>query len=106
MSVLGKRKRPADINADVPSPKRMNKDIPKYGYISSDNEDDDLKSGEPNQLIKSTPPQSTNYEDYYSIHKGYDPKQKWKLFFADDYGVYKYGIEDKRCVLDKFEFYL
>ena len=80
MSVLGKRKRPKDTNEGVPSPKKLNKNVPKYGYISSDNEDDDLKSGEINQLIIPSQAQSSNYEDYFNTNKGYKEKQKWKLF--------------------------
>ena len=99
MSVLGKRKRPADINDYPQSPKRTMEMESQYEYISS--EDDDLKSGEINQLPTSTPPESTDCNDYFSRHKGYNGKQGWKLFFVDDYVKYKYGLEENKCNLDQ-----
>ena len=95
MSVLGKRRRPADINEDVQSQKKLKKNAPTYEYISSDNEDEDLKSGEIDKLMISSESQSTNYQDYFSVNKGYNDKQQWKLFFIEDYQKYKYGIEEK-----------
>ena len=85
MSVLGKRKRPEDIKEYSKSPKKIKQNISTKEYISSDNEDDDLKSGELNILKKSNGPQSTDPKDYYSTNKGYNAKQSWKLFFIDDY---------------------
>ena len=104
MSVLGKRKRPNDIKAHSKSPKKIKENEPTNEYISSDNEDDDLKSGEINILKTSNGPQSTDSKDYYSTHKGYNAKQPWKLFFSEDYGQYKYGLEDKKCELGKSVF--